>query len=146
MFGRGIFGVLAVIVLVGVLAGIGIGAYNAGVSQGLADAAIAAQAAGDTPAVVFPGYIGHYGYGYGGWGGFGFFGIFFWILGFFLILGLLRAAFGWGRWRGGGTGPGHGPGGWNRDERIAEMHRDLHRRDEQAPQAPQTPQAPGSTG
>jgi hypothetical protein len=132
MFGRGILGLLALIVMVGVLAGIGVGAYNAGVSQGLADAAIAAQAAGDTPAVVYPQYIGHYGYGYGGWG-FGFFGIFFWILGFFLILGLLRAAFGWGRW--GGGGPGRG--GWNRDERIAELHREMHRRDEQAP---------GSTG
>ena len=134
MFGRAFFGVLMLILVVGVLAGIGVGAYNAGVSQGLADAAIAAQASGDTPAVVVPSYVGHYGYGWGhgGWG-FGFFGIFFWILGFILIFALLRAAFGWGRW--GGGGPGRG--GWNRDERIAEMHRDLHRRDEQAP---------GSTG
>jgi len=132
MFGRGFFGVLAVIVMVAVLAGIGITAYNAGVSEGVAEAARAAQAAGDTPAVVFPPYAGlHYGHGWGG--GFGFFGIIFWILGFFLIVGLLRAAFGWGRWGGGGQG-GPGRGGWNRDERIAEMHRELHRRDDQ-PQA-----------
>lgn len=129
MFGRGFFGVLAVLVLVAVLAGIGVTAYNAGVSEGVAEAARAAQAAGDTPAVVVPPYAGpHYGYGWGG--GFGFFGILFWILGFFLIVGLLRAAFGWGRWGGGGPG-GSGRGGWNRDERIAEMHRELHKRDDQ---------------
>jgi len=132
MFGRGFFGVLAVIVLVAVLAGIGITAYNAGVSEGVAEAARAAQAAGDAPAVVIPPYAGpHHGYGWGG--GPGFFGIILWILGFFLIVGLLRVAFGWGRWGGGGPG-GSGRGGWNRDERIAEMHRELHKRDDQ-PQA-----------
>ncbi len=45
--------------------------------------------------------------------GFGFgFGFFFWILGIFLIIGLLRAAFGWGGWgRGGGPGRWGGRGG-----------------------------------
>ena len=125
MNGRGIFGLLATIVVVAVMVGIGIGVYNAGVSEGVAEAARAAQAAGDNPAVVYPPYAGHYGYGWGG--GFGFFGILFWILGFFLIFGLIRAAFGWGRWGGGGRGQG----GWaSREERIAEMHRELHRRDE----------------
>ncbi|MGH2417285.1 MAG: hypothetical protein ACRDFY_03035 [Candidatus Limnocylindria bacterium] len=126
MNGRVIFGVLATIVVVAVMIGIGIGIYNAGVSEGVAEAARAAQAAGDNPALVYPPYVGNYGYGWGG-GGFGFFGILFWILGFFLIFGLIRAAFGWGH-RGGG---GRGHGGWaSREERIAEMHRDLHRRDE----------------
>jgi hypothetical protein len=132
MFGRTILGVLAAIALVGLVAVIGTSVYNAGLSQGLAEAATAAAASGDpAPVVVAP--YGHYGYGYGhgGWG-FGFFGIFFWILGFFLIFGLLRAAFGWGRW--GGGGPGRG--GWgSRDERISELHRELHRREDQAPPA-----------
>jgi hypothetical protein len=129
MFGRGIFGVLAAIVVVAVVAGIGIGVYNAGVSEGVAEAARLAQAAGESPAaVVYPPYIGHPGYGYGWGGGFGFFGILFGILFLFLIFGLIRAAFGWGRWGGGG---GRGPGGWeSRNERIAEMHRELHKRDE----------------
>ena len=131
MFGRTILGVLAVIALVGLVAVIGTSVYNAGVSQGIAEAANAAAASGD-PVVVYPPYVGgHYGYGNGGWG-FGFFGIFFWILGFFLIFGLLRAAFGWGRW--GGGGPGRG--GWeSRQERISELHRELHRREDQAPPA-----------
>ena len=131
MFGRTILGVLAVIALVGLVAVIGTSVYNAGISQGIAEAANAAAASGD-PVVVYPPYVGgHYGYGNGGWG-FGFFGIFFWILGFFLIFGLLRAAFGWGRW--GGGGPGRG--GWeSRQERMSELHRELHRREDQAPPA-----------
>jgi hypothetical protein len=122
--------VVAVLALVAVLAGIGIGVYNAGVNEGLTQAALAAQAAGEDPAVVVPPYAGPYGYGYG-WGGgpgFGFFGFLFAILFLFLIFGLVRAAFGWGRWNGRGRG---GPGGWGggREERIAEYHRELHKRD-----------------
>ena len=130
MFGRTIFGVLAAIAVVALVAVIGTSVYNAGISQGLAEAAAAAAASGDpAPVVVAP--YGHYGYGHGGWG-FGFFGIFFWILGLFLIFGLLRAAFGWGRW--GGGGPGRG--GWeSRQDRMAALHRDLHRLDDQAPPA-----------
>lgn len=128
MFGRTILGVLAAVALVGLVAVIGTSVYNAGLSQGLAEAGAAAAASGGpAPVVVAP--YGGYGYGHGGWG-FGFFGIFFWILGFFLIFGLLRAAFGWGRW--GGGGPGRG--GWeSRQDRMAELHRDLHRREDQAP-------------
>ena len=129
MFGRTILGVLAVVALVGLVAVIGTSVYNAGISQGISEAANAAAASGD-PVVVYPPFVGgHYGYGHGGWG-FGFFGIFFWILGFFLIFGLLRAAFGWGRW--GGGGPGRG--GWqSRQDRMSELHRELHRREDQAP-------------
>jgi hypothetical protein len=123
-FGRA----LAVILVVVVLAGIGIGIYNAGVNEGITEAARAAQAAGEDPAVVYPPYAGSYGYGWGWHGGFGFFGILFGILFLFLIFGLIRAAFGWGRWNGGGRGPGGG--GWGgREERIAEYHRELHKRD-----------------
>lgn len=129
MFGRGLFGAFALIVAIAIVAGIGIGVYNAGVSEGVAEAARVAQVAGDGAAVVYPPYVGGpYGYGHGwGGGGFGFFGILFGILFFFLIIGMIRAAFGWGRWGGGGRGPG----GWeSRNERIAEMHRELHRKDE----------------
>ena len=134
MSGRGFFGALAMIVFVAIVVGIGIGIYNAGVSEGVAEAVRAAQASGENPAVVLPPYVGGgygpgYGYGWGG-GGPGFFGILFGILFLFLIFGLIRAAFGWGRWGGGS----HGRGGWeSRNERIAEMHRELHKRDE--PQA-----------
>jgi len=41
------------------------------------------------------------------------------------LIGLIRAAFGRGRWGGGGHG------GWEgRRERMEELHRELHRRDE----------------
>jgi len=121
MNARGIFGFLTVIVLLAVMAGIGIGAYNAGVNEGLAEAARVALAAGESPAVVYPPYAGHYGWG----GGFGFFGFLLFILGFFLVIGLIRAAFG------GGRGGGHGHGGWGgRRERMEELHRELHKRDE----------------
>ena len=129
MFGRGLFGAFALVVAIAIVAGLGIGVYNAGVSEGVAEAARVAQVAGDGAAVVYPPYVGGpYGYGHGwGGGGFGFFGLLFGILFFFLIIGMIRAAFGWGRWGGGGRGPG----GWeSRNERIAEMHRELHRKDE----------------
>ena len=123
-FGR----VLAIVVAVLIAVAIGAGVYNAGVSAGLAEAAQQAAAAGD-PLPVPTGY--GYGWGYGpywhGPGGFGFFGIFFAILGIFLIIGLVRASFGWGRWRGGGPNGGSG-----RRERLEEFHRELHRRDSSA--------------
>ena len=132
MSGRGFFGFLVMIVLLAIVAGTGIGIYNAGVTEGLAEAARAAQAAGEEPAVIIPPYAGGgYGSGNGYGGGPGFFGILFGVLAIFLIFGLIRAAFGWGRWNGGG-GPS---GGWeSRQERMAQMHRELHKRDE--PNAP----------
>ena len=126
MNGRTIFRVLAVLLLVAVAVGIGTGVYNAGVSAGLSEAAQQAAASGD-PVATVP--YGH-GYGYGGpyaHGpfGFGFFGIIFTILGIFLIIGLVRAAFGgWGRGPWGGPGPG-GP----RHGMAEDWHRELHRRE-----------------
>lgn len=126
--------VVAALLLVGLLVGIGVGVYNAGVSQGLAQN-VTAVASG-APSVAYgyyPGFVGpHWGWG------FGFFGIFFWILGIFLIFGLLRLAFGWGRGgygRWGGYGPGgYGPGGWGnpgpgdpRQERLDAWHREAHK-------------------
>ena len=120
--------VMAALLVVAVVVGIGAGVYNAGVTAGLAEAAQSVASSGDP--VVAP-----YWYGYGGpyWHGPGFFGIFFWILGIFLVFALLRVAFGWGR--GGGRGPGWGGG---RREMMEEMHRDLHRRDASEGERPAT--------
>jgi hypothetical protein len=114
MFG-GIFRLIAALALVGLLAVIGINVYDAGVGAGLAQAGHQAVASGAPAVVYYPGpYYGH--------GGFGFFGIFFEILGFFLVLGLIRAAFGRGRWG--------GPGGWSRHDgprdHLEEWHRQAH--------------------
>ena len=115
-----VFRVLAVVLAVVVAVGVGTAVYNAGVTAGLAEAARQAVANGDPATVVPGGYYGwgHYGPGYG----FGFFGVIFWILGVFLVIGLLRAALGRGRW----GGPGGGPG---RREGVEAWHRELHRRD-----------------
>ena len=131
MFASSFARFVGTLLLVGLIAVVGIGVYNAGVSEGLAEAARAAAASGEDPAVVVPPYIGGYGgYGYGWGGGFGFFGFLFFIFGIFLVFALLRAAFGWGRW-GGPRGPGGS--GWDaeRRRRLEEVHRDLHRADEQ---------------
>jgi hypothetical protein len=119
----GFFRVFALLIAIAIAVGIGAAVYNAGVTAGLAEAARQAAAGGDV--VPLP-----YAYGYGpywhGPFGIGFFGIIFWILGFFLIVGLVRAAFGWGRWRGGPPG-----GRWSGDRhgRVEEWHRELHRRE-----------------
>jgi hypothetical protein len=122
--------VLGVLLIIVVAVAIGAAAYNAGVSAGITEGAQQALASGDAvPA-------GPYGYGYGygpywhpfgfGWG---FFGIIFWILGIFLVIGLIRFAFGSGRGGHGPRGPG-GHGGWSgRRESVEEWHRELHRRD-----------------
>jgi hypothetical protein len=111
---------IAVTLLV-LLAGVAIavGAYNAGVSHGLAQAASGTEVV----RVVGPGY------GYGG--GFFPFGLFLFPLFFFLIFGLVRGAF-WGRrWggpgRGGHDGPGHPHGGPERwRDGAEEWHRRQH--------------------
>jgi len=116
--------VLAALVLIGVLVAIGVGVYNAGVSAGLATQVVAPSGA---PAVYYPGP-----YAWHGWGwGFGFFGIFFWILGIFLIFGLLRAIFGWGRWGGRGYRDwSHKPNGYGGyggpQSHFDEWHRRSH--------------------
>jgi hypothetical protein len=130
MNGRTIAGVLLTLLLVAGAIGIGITAYNAGVTQGLADSG---------QVVVAPGYpVGPYvgGYGYGwGHGGFGFFGFFI-----FILIALFRAVLGGGRGhgRGGWGGPGWGgPGGrgpWS--DRAREIHDELHRTSGQAGQEP----------
>lgn len=134
--------VLAVLVLVLVAASIGTAVYNAGVSAGLAEAAVQAAASGDPAPYV--GWAGYGPYAHGPWG-FGFFGILFGILFLFLVIGLVRAAFFGGRGgrggRGGWDGRGGwgGPGGWEgRRERLEELHRELHRNDPEAGSSPAT--------
>ena len=128
-FGSILWGLLVVIVL----AGIGVGTYNAGLQQGIAQSA-------NVPAGTVP-------YGYYGWhgGGFGILGLIFPLLFLFILFGIARAAFGHRRGWGHGYGPGYGrwgygPGAWMgpgspdsgsgtgnpRDQWVAEMHRRLH--------------------
>jgi hypothetical protein len=132
MSGRTIAAILLVIVLGVGAAALGVTAYNAGVAAGLAQNV----AASGGSVVVPPGYpVGPYvGWGWG-WGhGFGLLGFFGFLLFLFLVFALIRAAFGWGRWgRGyGGYGPGgrgwdhrHGYDAWN--DRVREVHDELHR-------------------
>jgi hypothetical protein len=120
MSGGTFFRVLAALALVGVLVIIGVGVYNAGVSAGLAETGRQAVSSG-APAVYYPGpYAGH------GWGwgpGFGIFAVVFWILGIFLIFGLVRAAFGFGRWGGGRRDWGDHNG---RRQHFEDWHRRAH--------------------
>ena len=139
MNGRAIVSFLFGLIVVGILVGVGVGIYQAGIAQGVVEA-------GRIPAgAVVP--VAGYGYGWGFHGGFGFLGILFPILFLFLIFGLVRAAFGRGRqygpgwggrgYWGRGYGPGFGgpgsPGGpgfdsWReeRDRQISDLHRRLH--------------------
>ena len=115
--------VLAALVLIGLIVAIGVGVYNAGVSAGLATQVVTPSGA---PAVYYPGPYAWHGWGWGP--GFGFFGIFFWILGIFLIFGLLRAIFGWGRWGGRGYRDwSHRPNGYGGPrEHFDDWHRRAH--------------------
>jgi len=121
MSGGSFIRAVAALALIGVLVAIGVGVYDAGVSAGLTQQG--AAAASGAPTVVYAGpYVGH------GWGwgpGFGFFGIFFWILGIFLIFGLIRAAFGFGRGGHRGWGGSYGRYGDPRDH-LEDWHRRAH--------------------
>lgn len=115
-FGSVLWGLLVVVVL----AGIGVGIYNAGLQQGIVQSA-------NLPAGTVP--YAAYGWHWGG----GILGLFFPILFLFILFGIARAAFGhrhgWGH--GYGRGPWMGPTGpmtpgTDRDQLVAEMHRRLH--------------------
>jgi len=124
---RAIAGLFFTILFFGVLIAIGGGIYQAGVAQGIIDAGRVPAGA----AVAVAGY---------GWGfhPFGFLGFLFPLLFLFLLFGLIRAAFGFGRGRGWshhhgrgdwrGWDRGTGPGGWHeeRERRMSELHRRLH--------------------
>lgn len=123
-----IFRFFAALILVGLLAVVGVSLYNAGVSAGIAsDVGNAIASGAPLPAgYYYPGpYVGHpWGYGFGG---FGFFGLIFGIFFLFLIFGLIRAAFGWGRW--GGRHDGYSKWGGHHGgprEYLDEWHRERH--------------------
>ena len=129
---RGFLGLVATLIVVGLLVGVGAGIYQAGVAQGVIDAG--RFPAGATVPIA--------GYGYG-WHGPDLFGLLFGLLFLFILFAIIRAAFfggrggrGWGHhgygygrgpW-GRDFGPGDGPEGWRaeRDSRIADWHRRLH--------------------
>jgi hypothetical protein len=144
-FGSVLWGLLVVIVL----AGIGVGIYNAGLQQGIVQSA-------DLPAgtVPYAAYGGH-------WDG-GIFGLFFPILFLFILFGIARAAF--GHRRGWGHGYGYGPGRWgygrgpwmgpngptgsgsDREQWVAEMHRRLHEAEGTDPNASGSASGSGTPG
>jgi hypothetical protein len=139
MNGRSFLRFLAFLVLVAVAVGIGTAVYNAGVTSGLSEAARVAAASGEPLPIGWPNY------GYGGpyaHGPFGFgpFAVLFWILGFFLIIGLLRFVFGG---PGGGRGGGHRGWGGDRRDRIEEWHREMHRGDAGEPGGRTSGERPG---
>jgi len=154
--GRSIVSFLIGLIVVGILVGVGVGIYQAGIAQGVVEA-------GRIPAgAVVP--VAGYGYGWGFHGGFGFLGILFPILFLFLIFGLVRAAFGrgrhygpgwggrgyWGKGYGPGFGGPGGPGGagfdsWReeRDRQISDLHKRLH--DEDAKAGPSSSEGPSGS-
>jgi hypothetical protein len=136
MNGRSFASFLFSLIVVCILVSIGVGIYQAGVTQGVIDAGRFPAGA----AVPVAGYGGGYHDG-------GFLGLLFPLLFLFLIFGVLRAVFsrgrGWGHGHGYGYGYGRhgwdkGPGPafdgapgprWDREGAIAEMHRRMHEAD-----------------
>jgi hypothetical protein len=110
---RGMGILVLLLVILGAIA-IGVGAYNAGLHQGLEEAG----RAGDVVRVIGPGY----GYGYG----FFPFGLFLFPLFLIGIVFLLRGLFWRRRWN--GPGSGHwGPGPWKGGSPMfEEWHRRQH--------------------
>ena len=117
MNGRSIASFLFSLIVVGILVAVGVGIYQAGVTQGVIDAGRFPAGA----AVPVSGYDGYH-----GGVGFGFLGLLFPLFFLFLIFGVLRAIF--GHRRGWGHGYGYGRG-WDREQYVAEMHRRLHESD-----------------
>jgi hypothetical protein len=98
---------IGIIVTLLIAAIVGVGAYQLGLSQGLASTGTAVA-----PAVYYHPYF------------FGGFGFLFPLLFLFFIFFLIRGAFGgWGRHYGGGWGRGHYQ---SPRERLEELHRELH--------------------
>jgi hypothetical protein len=126
MTGRTIARILLVVVIVGAAIGIGVTAYDAGVTAGLAQSGQVVVTPGGYPVAPYVGYGWGFGHGFGFFGFFGFFGM---LLFLFLLFGLIRAAFGGRRgWGPGGPGPRHGD--WRGspwESRAREVHDEWHR-------------------
>lgn len=131
---RTIASVLLVLVVLAGAIGLGVGAYNTGVSAGLAQTGTVVVDRG----VVAGPYVG-YGWGFGH--PFGFFGFLGGLLFLFLLFALMRAAIGGGR-RGWG-GPGWAGRGWHDDHRSGweDRARDVHDRWHAEHDRPGTPGA-----
>ena len=135
MFMSGFLRFVAFLLLLGLVAAVGINIYNAGVSAGIAaDIGKAIASGAPIPVGYYPGpYVGQ------PWGsGFGFGGFLVGIFFLFLFFGLLRAAFGFGRW-GGHHGGGYSKWGGHRGgprEYLDEWHRERHGEAPEAPSAP----------
>jgi hypothetical protein len=120
---RRAFGIGALILTILVGVAIGVGAYHAGVTHGLA------QAAGDGRVVRVVGPEE----------GFFPFGLFLFPLFFFLVFGLARGLFWRRRWGGPGPwGPGHHPEHWSKDgpAMFEEWHRHQHEKESGATSGP----------
>jgi hypothetical protein len=124
------FRFIALLLLVGLLAVVGVSIYNAGVSAGIAtDVGNAIASGAPVPAGYYYGpYVGH---PWGGGFGFGFGGFLIGIFFLFLFFGLLRAIVGrgWGH-HGGGYAKGR-YGGWR--DSMSTWHDEQHGK---APEAP----------
>lgn len=139
MRGRIWIGIFAALVLLGLVAGVGALAYNAGVTQGMWVASNVAPAApGGTTVPAAPYYapwMFHRPFGFG-------FGILACLVPFFLLLvffAMMRFIFGGPRWRHGWGGPGMKGNGNPEDgtfpPHVAEWHRKLHEQDNVSPPA-----------
>ncbi len=107
MNGRTIPVVVLVLLLIAGAIGIGVYAYNVGVTQGLADSGkLVAPAPGAVPYPYYGPYFYHGPFGFG----YGFLGCLFPLLFFFLFFGLLRGFFWRGRWGWGGYRGGESKG------------------------------------
>ena len=141
MNGRTIARVLLALVIVGVIVGIGVTAYDVGVGAGLAQNHDVVVAPGAYPAAPYVGY----GWGFGH--GFGFFGFFGFLLFLFLVFALVRAAFGGRRgWGPGAYGHDRGRGDWGREwrgspweSRAREIHDEWHRTNPDKPESGDPP-------
>lgn len=126
-----------IILLLAALVGMGVFAYNLGMTQGMAVGVQPPAPAPSAAAAPVPYYPYYYGpFWFHPWG-FGFLGCLFPILGLFLIFGLFRPLFfhrmGW--WRGGGP-----RGNWPQDvpPQVEEWHRRMHEKSGDQPPASST--------
>jgi hypothetical protein len=142
MNGRTFARILLAVILIGGAIGIGVTSYNAGVTAGLVESGQAVVVPGGVSVAPGGAYVG-YGWGYGH--GPGFFGFLGGLLFLFILLGLVRAAFGGPRRGWGGPGGPGGPrrwgGDWRHDaweQRVKETHDALHRDTSGGPDKPAT--------
>ena len=144
-------GFLLALLVVGLLAGVGYTAYNAGVSQGVIDSGklVVPSTDGTAPAAPFVAPYGFYrpfGFGPRFGYGFGFLGCLAPLFFFLLIFALFRFAFRphWGR---GWGGPGMGMRGrWDPSQGdipqgVKDWHRKLHEEEDKTTTPPTAPPA-----